>query len=192
MKFKGIFLVSISVLLIILLLFIIYYMYYVSNTETFNIYDHEYSKGIIYLDLDVDNNNEEINFNGKYIEINGENYIINKYAKENSNTSNANNVTNIGNSLNDYTSNFQYILDLNNDGYLEIIHRTYSDSVSPITNIYTIYNYKNNNLIEIGKISIMGNIPNDLQVFKNTLKFKYWPYESPRDFTETYTLKLNV
>ncbi len=189
MKIKKIFLVSISVLLIMLLFFIIYYIYYVSNTRTFNIYEYEYSKGIIYLDLDGDNIDEKINFNGKYIEINEKNYVINKYFKENSNTNNVDDEITLEK---EYTNNFQYILDLNNDGYLEIIHRTYTDSVSPITNIYTIYNYKNNNLIEIGKISIFGSIPNDLKVFKNTLKFKYWLYESPRDLKKTYTLKLNV
>lgn len=92
----------------------------------------------------------------------------------------------------DFNVNQYHIVDLNGDGVLEIIHRTFSNMISPITSKYTIYNFTNNNLKEIGSISIIGNIPNEIYVKKNTIKFEYWPYESPRDYTEEIVYELNV
>ncbi|MBR3696952.1 MAG: hypothetical protein IKM97_01575 [Clostridia bacterium] len=88
--------------------------------------------------------------------------------------------------------NQYFFVDLNDDGLLEIIHRTFSDMISPITSKYTIYNFKDNNLIEIGNLSIIGNIPNEIYVKGNTIKFEYWPYESPRNYTEEVVCELDV
>ena len=92
----------------------------------------------------------------------------------------------------DYDRNQYHIVDLNGDGILEIIHRTFSKSISPITSKYTIYNFVNNNLKEIGTISIIGNIPNEIYVKGNIIKFEYWPYESPKDYTKEVVYKLNI
>lgn len=73
---------------------------------------------------------------------------------------------------------------------MEIIHRTYSNMLSPITSYYTIYNYYNNKIHMIGEISFMGNIPNEIYVKNNKLKFQYWPYETPENYTEEIILDL--
>lgn len=142
-----------------------------------------YESTTMELDLDGDNIKEKVGINesGKYISINDKNYIVNKYLNENDITS-----------FNNYNVNQYHIVDLNSDGVLEIIHRTFSDMISPITSKYTIYNYTNNKLKEIGNISIIGNIPNEIYVKKNKIKFEYWPYESPRDYTEEVIYELDV
>lgn len=94
--------------------------------------------------------------------------------------------------FNNYNVNQYHIVDLNSDGILEIIHRTFSDMISQITSKYTIYNYTNNKLKEIGNISIIGNIPNEIYVKENKIKFEYWPYESPRDYTEEVIYELDA
>lgn len=137
----------------------------------------------IELDLDGDNIKEKVGIKkaGKYISINDIDYIVNKHLNENDTTVS-----------NDYNVNQYYIVDLNSDGILEIIHRTFSNMISPITSEYTIYNFKDNNLIEIGNISIKGKIPNEIYVKENTIKFEYWPYESQRDYTEEVVYELDV
>ena len=110
-------------------------------------------------------------------------YVVNKYINENNKTLSGNY---------DYDVNQYFFVDLNDDGLLEIIHRTFSDMISPITSKYTIYNFKDNNLIEIGNLSIIGNIPNEIYVKGNTIKFEYWPYESPRNYTEEVVCELDV
>lgn len=145
----------------------------------------EYSKSCtISLDLDGDGIKETINLNesGKYISINENDYIINKYYKDDNTTS----------SFRDYSKNYYYFVDLNSDGILEIIHRTTQQMISPNTNKYTIYNLKNNDLKEIGNISIIGNMPSNLYVNGNTIKFEYWPYESPKNTKEEYVFELDV
>ena len=142
-----------------------------------------YESATIELDLDGDNIKENVGINesGKYISINDIDYIVNKYLNENDITV-----------FNDYNVNQYHIVDLNSDGILEIIHRTFSYMISPITSKYTIYNYTNNKLKEIGNISIVGNIPNEIYVKKNKIKFEYWPYESPRDYIEEVIYELDV
>lgn len=141
----------------------------------------------INLDLDGDNLKEEIELkeSGKYIFINSTEYIVNKYVKDKSND-------NSSMFYNDYNENQYYIVDLNSDGILEIIHRTYQKGISPSTNKYTIYNFKNNDLKEIGSISIIGTIPDELYVKENTIKFEYWPSESPEDTIKEVICKLNI
>lgn len=140
---------------------------------------------IIELDLDGDNIKEEIDIktSGKYITINSKEYTVNKYFNESNSASNT---------VHDYNINHYHIVDLNSDGILEIIHRTFSDMISPITSKYTIYNYTNNKLKEIGNISIIGNIPNEIYVKENIIKFEYWPYESSIDYTEEVICELDV
>ena len=38
----------------------------------------------------------------------------------------------------------------------------------------------------------IGNIPNEIYVRKNKIKFEYWPYESPRDYTKEVIYELDV
>lgn len=149
------------------------------NIENYRYYESE----TVELDLDGDNIKEKVGINelGKYISINDIDYIVNKYLNENDTTVS-----------NDYNVNQYHIVDLNSDGILEIIHRTFSDKISPITSKYTIYNYTNNNLKEIGNISIIGNIPNEIYVKENKIKFEYWPYESPIDYTKEVIYELDV
>lgn len=136
-------------------------------------YDDENLK----IDLDGDEQDENINIKstGKFIVINDKEYVVNKK------------VTN-----RDYTTNQYHICDLNNDNIMEIIHRTFSYITSPITSYYTIYNYYNNKLYEVGKMSFVGNIPNDIYVRDNTIKFEYWPYESPPDYSEEIKIDLQL
>lgn len=149
-----------------------------------NIEKYSYNQSAtIELDLDGDNQKEKvgINVSGKYISINNIDYVVNKYLNENNSTD-----------FKNYDVNTYHIVDLNNDGVLEIIHRTFSTMISPISNHYTIYNYTNNNLKEIGNITVMGNIPNEIYIKKNKIKFEYWPYESPSGYTKKVTCELDV
>ena len=75
---------------------------------------------------------------------------------------------------------------------MEIIHRTYSHLISPITSYYTIYNYHNDEMYQIGEMSFIGNIPNEIYVKNNRLKFEYWPYESPKNYKEEIRLDLQI
>lgn len=159
------------------------------NWKKISIGEGYYETTNIELDLNGDNIKEKINVieSGKYITINGKDYVANKYYNEN-NEDNKNNKF----KFNEYNVNQYHFVDLNGDGLIEIIHRTFSNAISPITSKYTIYNYKDNHLNEIGSISIIGNIPEEIHVKGNTIKFEYWPYESPRDYTEEVTLKLKI
>ena len=141
---------------------------------------------IIKLDLDGDNVEETIKLNesGKYISIDDTNYMINKYFKESNDTNSV--------MYNNYNKNQYYILDLNDDGILEIIHRTYGEMISPSTSKYTIYNFKDHNLNEIAGTSIIGNIPNEIYVKENTIQFEYWPYESQKNTTKKVILELDI
>lgn len=154
-----------------------------SQTEkVWNIYSYEYSQGSISLDLDGDAKKETILLNGSSLEIDGKSYSANPFVKENE-----------APSYGDYAEhNTYYLLDLNGDGYVEIIHKTYSSFISPITNSYTFYQYKNQALVKVGECSIIGNIPKELHVRGNTLTFSYWPYEAPETLTQTCTVELDV
>ena len=144
---------------------------------------------IIEIDLDGDNVKEEIKILGRTIAINDKEYVANKFYKENNNNDR---FSTYDLAIADYLDNFYNFVDINGDGILEIIHRTYTNSISPSTNIYTIYNYKNSNLKEIGNISIIGNIPNQIYVKANTIKFKYHPYEYQKGHAEEVVYELNV
>lgn len=86
-----------------------------------------------------------------------------------------------------------YIVDLNNDGKPEFIEKNVSTMISPQSTSYTIYNYKNNNLVEIGSFSIIGSIPDDTVYMKgNTLSFTYKPYESAPGYESTIECKLKT
>lgn len=153
-----------------------------SNWEKINIEKYSYYEStIIELDLDGNNIKENVGINklGKYISINNIDYVVNKYLNEDDSTA-----------FKDYNVNQYYIVDLNGDGILEIIHRTFSEMISPSSSKYTIYNYIDNNLKEIGNISIIGNIPNEIYVKNNKIKFKYRPYESPQNTTKEVILEL--
>lgn len=179
---KGKLILIIISIVIILVVFIIG-RYYI-GWKKINIENYEYNESTtVELDLDGDNIKEKVGINetGKYISINDKDYIVNKYLNDDDTTG-----------LKDYNVNQYYIVDLNGDGILEIIHRTYSDMISPSTSKYTIYNYTNNKLKEIGNISIIGCIPNEIYVKKNKIKFEYWPYESPEDYTEEVIYKLDI
>ena len=115
---------------LIIMVIIIFYVFKMVNGKnikeekwnTFNIYNYSYSEGIIYLDLNGDNKEEKIELydTGKYVKINNEEYIINLHYGKN----------NMGNWIS-CNNNSYYILDLNNDGILEIIHDTFYGAVSP-------------------------------------------------------------
>ena len=134
----------------------------------------------IELDLDGDSVKEkiEIKKQGKNIVINGEEIVINKYYKDNNNAQCE-------------TNSFNFV-DLNDDGILEIIHRTCDNRISPERNYYTIFNYKKGNLKDICNISITGTIPKEIYVKNNTIKFEYWPFESPKDNKEEVKCKLEI
>ena len=149
-----------------------------------NIENYRYNETTtVELDLDGDNIEEKIGIKetGKYISINDIDYVVNKYLNDD-------NITEVK----DYNVNQYYIVDLNSDGILEIIHRTFSNMISPITSKYTIYDYTNDKLQEIGSLSIVGNIPNEIYVKENKIKFKYWPYESPKDNFEEVICELDI
>ena len=155
-----------------------------NDWKKINIENYKYNESTtVELDLDGDNIKEKVGINetGKYISINDTDYIVNKYLNDDDTTG-----------FNDYNVNQYYIVDLNSDGILEIIHRTFSNMISPITSEYTIYNYINNKLKEIGNLSIMGNIPNEIYVKENRIKFEYWPYESPQDNTKEVIYELDI
>lgn len=135
-----------------------------------------YSDCNIKIDLNGDKQEETIDIksSGKFIIINGKEYNVNKRVDKNCN-------------INQY-----YICDLNNDNIMEIIHRTFSNIISPITSYYTIYNFYNNELYEIGEKSFIGNIPDEIHVKNNTIKFEYWPYESPQNYTEEIVIDLQL
>ena len=130
----------------------------------------------IKVDLDGDENEEivDIKSTGEFIVINGKEYVVNKRSDE------------------DYNINQYHIIDLNNDTIMEIIHRTYSNMISPITSYYTIYNFYNNELYKVSEMSLVGNIPNEIYVKNNTFKFKYWPYESPDNYREEIVKELQL
>ena len=149
-----------------------------------NIENYRYNETTtVQLDLDGDNIEEKIGIKetGKYIFINDIDYVVNKYLNDDNTTE-----------VKDYNVNQYYIVDLNSDGILEIIHRTFSNMISPITSKYTIYDYTNDKLQEIGSLSIVGNIPNEIYVKENKIKFKYWPYESPKDNFEEVICELDI
>ena len=152
--------------------------------EKINIENYKYDETTtVQLDLDGDNIEEKIGIKetGKYISINDIDYVVNKYLNDDNTTE-----------VKDYNVNQYYIVDLNSDGILEIIHRTFSNMISPITSKYTIYDYTNDKLQEIGSLSIVGNIPNEIYVKENKIKFKYWPYESPKDNFEEVICELDI
>ena len=149
-----------------------------------NIENYRYNETTtVELDLDGDNIEEKIGIKetGKYISINDIDYVVNKYLNDDNTTE-----------VKDYNVNQYYIVDLNSDGILEIIHRTFSNMISPITSRYTIYDYTKDKLQEIGSLSIVGNIPNEIYVKENKIKFKYWPYESPKDNIEEVICELDI
>ena len=129
----------------------------------------------IKMDLNGDGLEETIDFknNSQFITINNNEYVINKYFGEG--------MTN---------SSLQFA-DLNEDKVLEIVHRTSSHAVSPAQNYYTIYNFTGSDLKEIGGISISGN-PSAVFAKYNSIKFVYWPFESPEDNTEEVTFELKL
>ena len=142
------------------------------------------------LDGDTQEENVEIKSSGKYIIINGKEYIVNKRANDENEDNKDDNLIHV---LDNHCNvNQYYIIDMNNDNIMEIIHRTYSNMISPITSYYTIYNLYNYELVQIGEMSFMGNIPNNVYVKDNTIKFKYWPYESPDDYREEIVLDLQL
>ena len=129
--------------------------------EKINIENYKYDETTtVQLDLDGDNIEEKIGIKetGKYISINDIDYVVNKYLNDDNTTE-----------VKDYNVNQYYIVDLNSDGILEIIHRTFSNMISPITSKYTIYDYTNDKLQEIGSLSIVGNIPNEIYVKENKI-----------------------
>ena len=78
-----------------------------------------------------------------------------------------------------------YIVDLNNNGKLELIEENVSTMISPSSTSYTLYNYKNKKLVEVGCFSVIGSIPNDTVYVKgNTIYFTYKPLESAPGYTE--------
>ena len=94
--------------------------------------------------------------------------------------------------FNDYNINQYHIIDINKDNIMEIIHRTYSNMISPITSYYTIYNYYNGEMYQIGEMSFKGNIPNEIYIKNSKLKFEYWPYEYPENYREKIILDLQI
>lgn len=145
--------------------------------------DDYYKTAVVELDLDGDGKKEKVDINesGKCISIDGVDYVANKYLDENSGTF-------LG-MRREYDVNQYHIVDLNGDGVLEIIHRTFSNMISPITSKYTIYNFVGDNLKEVGDVSFVGNMPSEVYVKGNKVKFEYWPYESPEDYTEEVVLE---
>lgn len=149
-----------------------------SGWEKINIGNSEYYNDCnttIDLDGDAQKENIDIKLSEKHIIINGKEYVVNKKAINN-----------------DYNNNQYHICDLNGDNIMEIIHRTFSLMSSPITSYYTIYNFYNNDLYKVGELSFMGNIPNEIYVKDNTLKFEYWPYESPKNVKKEIVLNLDL
>lgn len=183
--------IKIILIMLLILAFSSLLMLYVnlSGWHTVNIYNHEYSEGIIYLDLDNDKSEDKIDLKstGRLIAINDKDYTVNEYYDEKNN-----HTTYFGDTYRCYYDNSYNILDLNNDGYLEIIHATSNhDCASPSSVEYTLFNYKDDSLYKIGNISIIGSIPETSYVKGNTLKFKYIPSESNMIETETVTLDLD-
>ena len=148
--------------------------------------DGYYETTVVELDLDGDGKKEKVGINGsgKYITVDGVKYVANKYLDENSGAF-------LGMSR-EYDVNQYHIVDLNDDGVMEIIHRTFSDMISPITSKYTIYNFVDGDLKEVGDVSFVGNMPDGVYVKGNTVKFEYWPYETPPDYVEEVILELDV
>lgn len=136
-----------------------------------------YDNCIIKMDLNGDEQEEKIDIksSGKYLIINGEEYVVNKKDINN-----------------DYNINQYHICDLNGDNIMEIVHRTFSNRISPITSYYTIYNFYNNALHKVSEMSFVGNIPNEIYVKDNTFKFEYWPYESAQDYKKELVLNLDL
>ena len=51
--------------------------------------------------------------------------------------------------------------------------------ISPQSTSYTLYNYKNKKLVEVGYFSVIGSVPdNTVYVKGNTIYFTYKPLES--------------
>lgn len=135
-----------------------------------------YNDCIKNIDLDGDNQEEniEIKTSGKFITINGREHTVNRK------------------NIQEYKNNYYTICDLNNDNIMEIIHSTNSNMISPITNYYTIYNFYNDRLYQIGELSIVGNMPNQIYVKNNTIKFDYWPFESMEDTRKEVIIDLEL
>jgi len=187
--------VVISLILMALIIIIYFSINRFSGWEKINIGNSEYYNDCnITIDLDGDEQKENIDIksSGKHIIINGKEYVVNKRAsneKEDNKNTNSTLIPVISNACN---VNQYHIIDLNNDNIMEIIHRTYSNMISPITSYYTIYNFYNNDLYKVGELSFRGNIPSEIYVKNNTLKFEYWPYESPENFKEKIVLNLKL
>ena len=144
----------------------------------YNIRNSYYTENeTIKLDLDGDEIEEDIRIEiyGKYLYINEKEYEINNNKK-----------SYLGNGY----KNKYYIVDLNGDGVKEIIHDVFIDEVSPGSHQYTIYNYKKNNMKTIGELTISGNMPNEIYVKNNTIKFEYIPCET--EFEKEAYIELNL
>lgn len=84
-----------------------------------------------------------------------------------------------------------YTADVDGDGALEFITRTYDLRISPPTNYYYIYRLNDDNTVsEALKISIMGSI-DTFYVDGKKLMIKYEPFEAKTGYVEVgnYTLK---
>lgn len=140
------------------------------------------------LDLDGDGKEEknELILEGKDIYIDDTAYVTNKhYGKGYS-------FETPHRTLTDYGENYYRFADLNGDGIMEIIHRTFEQTQSPGSNLYTVYNFKDGELREVGDVSIIGSMPRQVYVKGNKVKFKYSPFESPEYIREVEVFELNV
>lgn len=137
----------------------------------------------IELDLDGDKKNETITIyeNENKITINNKDFIVNTMPSEIENYNHSN-----------QNSNHYYFVDLNKDGIIEIINDTSTYIISPPTHNYTILNYKNDEVKDIGAFSIFGVIPETLSVKGNIVKFEYTPFESKKGYTEEIAIELDI
>ena len=177
---------KIIILIVVLLIGLVVFIDLMFNWKEINFRDMFVTANEIEMDLDGDGVSENIQLytTGRYITINGINYVVNKYAREDANENNYN-------SLEDYKNYYSFI-DINSDGITEILLRTWTDMISPIKNNYIIYNFNKDGLKEVGNFYVTGATPEKIYVKGNWIKFKYHPYEAKDGYREKVRCKLNV
>ena len=172
---------KIIILIVVLLIGLVVFIDLMFNWKEINFRDMFVTANEIEMDLDGDGVSENIQLytTGRYITINGINYVVSKYANDNNNP------------YEDYKNSY-LLMDINQDGVTEIILETSNDMLSPISRHYIIYNFNKDSLKEVGNFSVIGDTPEKIYVKGSWIKFKYYPYEAKDGYREKVRCKLNV
>ena len=177
---------KIIILIVVLLIGLVIFMDLMFKWKEINFRDMFVTANEIEMDLDGDGVNENIQLYtyGRYITINGTDYVVNKYAREDINENNYN-------LFKDYKNSYLF-MDINQDGLTEIILNASTYAMSPISRHYKIYHFNKVDLKEVGNFSVTGDAPEKIYVKGKWIKFKYSPYETIDDKMKTVICRLDI